>query len=240
MDYICLAAGKGTRFGHLGRYLQKCMYPVGLRPFLEYSLANLRQSAGLDVSADRLTIIVGHHGEQVRAYFGAAYRGLRLGYLEQRELLGTGHALRLAHDALAPRESVVAWLADTYVPVELFERLRACPAPNAQTVAPGPPGEKPDLRVSVAEGRVRKAWQGEGELYDIGLWKLSPAVLSGMTETRHGEYRMMPNLQLALERGHEVAAIHADEWLHLGGVHPTPEANALAVARRVLELEGAA
>ena len=243
MEYLCLAAGQGTRFGRLGSYLQKCMYPVGLRPFLEYSVRNLRESAGLEPERDRLTLVVGHHGEQVRAYFGGDYEGLRLEYLEQTERLGTGHALFLAHEALRPRESVVAWLADTYIAQDLFERLRVCDAPNVQTVAPGPEDEKPDLRVSVRDGRVTRAWNGEDALYDIGLWKLEPEVLGRMTGTRRGEYRgeyrMVPNLQGALEDGHDIAALETDEWLHLGGVHPSPEANALAVARRVLELAGA-
>ncbi len=236
MDYLCLAAGKGTRFGRLG-YLQKCMYPVGLRPFLEYSVRNLRRS-GIDLERDHLTLVVGHRGEQVRAYFGLDYDGLEIGYLEQAEALGTGHALHLAYEVLEPEQPVIAWLADTYVSRELFERLQSCGAPNVQTVAPGHDEEKPDLRVTVRGNATAAAWNGEDALYDIGLWKLSPEVLALMTKTRHGEYRVMPNLQLALERGHPIAALQTDEWLHLGGVNPTPEANVLGVVKRVLELEG--
>lgn len=239
MDYLCLAAGKGTRFGQLGRYLQKCMYPVGLRPFVEYSIRNLRESRHLDPGRDRLTLVVGHRGEQLRDYFGAAYDGLTLEYLEQPEALGTGHALALAYEALQPERPVIAWLADLYVPKRLFERLQSCEAPNAQTRAPGHPNEKPDLMVSAEGGRVTRAWRGEGGRYDIGLWKLEPEVLANMAEAHQGEYRALPNLQRALERGHLIAAVEAEEWLHLGGVHPTPEANVVAVARSLWELEGA-
>jgi NDP-sugar pyrophosphorylase family protein len=235
MHYICLAAGQGTRFGKLGRYLQKCMYPVGLKPFLEYSIRNLCRSRHL-TAQDRLTLVVGHHQTQVRSYFADRYQGLPIDYLEQPEQLGTGHALYLAYEALRPEDPVIAWLADSYIPTARFEALYAHPLSNVQTLAAGHAGEKPELRVSVDGERVTKAWQGEGELYDIGLWKLSPAVLALMTQVRHGEYRMMPNLQLALTQGHAIGYLQADSWLHLGGTLPTPEANVLEVARRVLAL----
>lgn len=237
MDYLCLAAGEGRRLGRLGSYLQKCMYPVGLRPFLEYSIRNLRESAGLEPRHDRLILVVGYRQEQVRAYFGSAYQGLAIEYLEQAEALGTGHALYLAYQRLRPKESVIAWLADLYVPRALFERLQRCDAANVQAVAPGPEDEKPDLRVTLEGERVVAAWRGRDALYDIGLWKLSPEVLAVMTHERHGEYRMMPNLQHALSQGQPVRALKAEEWLHLGGVHPTPEENVLSVSQRVLELE---
>ena len=236
MEYVCLAAGKGTRFGELGRYLQKCMYPVGLRPFLELSLRNLVRSSELEVKRDRLVLVVGQFQEQVRAYFGTCYEGLEIFYVEQAEPLGTGHALHLAYEAARPKEPVIAWLADLYVPTGLFEKLQHHEAPNVQTLGPGHDDEKPDLQVSVSGDRVVKAWRGEGD-YDVGLWKLSPEVLKLMTAQRHGEYRMMPNLQVALEGGHNIGFVKTDAWLHLGGTQPSPEANVRAVVRRLLELE---
>ena len=236
VDYFCLAAGKGTRFGHLGRYLQKCMYPVGLRPFLELSVRNLVSSSEFDSERDRLILVVGQFQEQVRAYFEDTYEGLKITYVEQPRPLGTGHALHLAYETAEPTEPVVAWLADLYVPTELFEQLQQHSYPNAQTLGSGHDGEKPDLQVSVSGDRVVKAWRGVGD-FDTGLWKLSPEVLSLMTAQRHGEYRMMPNLQLALEQGHDIGFVKTDEWLHLGGTHPSPEENVRAVVARVLELE---
>ncbi len=235
MDYVCLGAGKGTRFGGLGRYLQKCMYPVGLRPFLEFSVRNLVKSSGFDAERDRLVLVVGQFQEQVRAYFGECYAGLNILYVEQPEPLGTGHALHLAYEVVRPTEPVIAWLADLYVPTELFEQLQRHAYPNVQTLGPGH-DEKPDLRVSVRGDRVVTAWRGEGD-YDIGLWKLSPEVLKLMTAQRHGEYRMMPNLQVALEKGHPIGFVTTDEWLHLGGTQPSPEENVRVVVKRVLELE---
>ena len=238
MHYICLAAGKGTRFGNLGSYLQKCMYPVGLRPFVELSVRNLMNSKGFDDSSDSLSFIVGHHAEQLRAYFGSNYEGLTIDYVEQKEQLGTGHALHLVNEMQVFDSPVLAWLADMYVPKMLFEAVLSHSEANVQTVGPGLAGEKEDLKVTTNGDLIVRAWRGEEPYYDIGLWRLEPAVLKLMTKERHGEYRMVPNLQYAIEQGHRVGFVRAENWLHLGGTLPTPEENVLDVVQQVLALEG--
>lgn len=240
MDYLCLAAGQGTRFGLLGRYLQKCMYPIGLKPFLAYTIDNLERSLPLGASA-QIIIVVGHHGEQVKAYFGAGDSRLKISYLEQGTPRGTGQALKLAFEAHQPVQPAIVWLADLYVPPELFTAVRGHRAPNVVTLSPGNPGESDQLRASLAGEWVTRVWEGDSDLFDIGLWKLKPQLLAAMTEVKAaGEYRALPNLQRCIERGAQVGWVKAGEWLHLGGTQPTPEENVLAVARRVLALEGLA
>lgn len=239
MNYLCLAAGKGSRFGQLGSYLQKCMYPVGLRPFVELSIANLLRSRAVDPARDQLTLVVGHHGEQLRRYFGERYDGLPLRYLEQTEALGTGHALRLFYDAVAPSTPTIVWLADLYVSVAMFDELCRHPSSNAETIATGHADENPKVRVSIGEDRVTRAWGGSSPYFDIGLWKLEPRVLAAMTEYTGDEIRALPNLQRCIDQGVSVGFVHADEWLHLGGTQPSPEANVRAVVARLLDLTSA-
>lgn len=234
MDLICLAAGKGTRMAALGRYLQKCMYPVGLRPFLEHTLLQLRASR-LWERAGRLALVVGHHEDQVRSYFGEEWRGLPITYVRQPELLGTGNALRLAADALEPDASVVAWQADLFVPRQVFDALGEHPLSTVVTLGPGHPSESPRLLATVAGDRVTRVWDGEGPLYDIGAWKLAPDVLARLMEVwaEKGEYRMLPNLQRCIDDGARVGHVTTREWVHLGGTLPSPEANVRAVVERL-------
>lgn len=239
MNALCLAAGKGTRFGRLGAYLQKCLYPVGLRPFLAFSVENLLRSEAVRPGRDVLTLVVGHHGEQVRAYFGAAVDGLELRYLEQPDPRGTGHALALAYAADPPREPTLCWLADGYVSAQRFRDLAAHPAATVLTLAPGHRDENPTVRVDVQGDRVTRAFEGRGQRFDVGAWKLAPDVMAGMTDVAaNGEIRVLPNLQRMIEAGLEVGHVEADEWLHLGGTAPTPEENLARVVARVRELHG--
>ena len=178
MDFVCLAAGQGTRLGRLGSYLQKCMYPVGLKPFLEYTLEQLVACRAEQVTGDRLTLVVGHLAHQVRAYFGSEFSGMPIRYVEQTERRGTGHALSLAHQAIRPRASVVAWQADMFVTGKMFAGVIDHPDDTVFTLGPGHPDEPAVLRATVEGDRVTRVWQGAGPLLDIGLWKLAPDVLA--------------------------------------------------------------
>lgn len=241
MDFICLAAGHGTRLGRLGRYLQKCMYPVGLRPFLEHSLVQLMTSGVAEHEKDSLALVVGHHAEQVKRYFGASFEGLPITYVEQRERLGTGHALKLAHDALRPQSSIIGWQADLFVTAAMFRGIFDDTAANAVTLGPGDPAESPVLRATVDGRRVTRVWEGEGPLYDVGLWKLAPEVLAAVADVRAatGEIRMLINLQRSIDAGAEFGFTVTDDWIHLGGTLPTPESNVRKVVEKVLEIDRA-
>lgn len=239
MDFICLAAGHGTRLGHLGRYLQKCLYPVGLRPFLEHTLVQLMSSSVVDTANDRLALVVGHHAEQVRGYFGTSFEGLRIEYVEQAERLGTGHALKLAYDALEPVASSVGWQADLFVTADMFRAVVDHAWRNVVTLGPGEPGESAVLRATVVGPDVTRVWEGEGPLYDVGLWKLSPEVLARIADVRAstGEIRMLMNIQRSIDAGARFGFTVAADWIHLGGTLPTPERNVRRVVEKVMAID---
>ncbi len=239
MEYVCLAAGHATRFGELGRYLQKAMYPVGLRPFLEHTLLQWLEGAAVDPRRDRLTLVVGHLDEQLRGYFGGAFEGVPLRYVAQSAPRGTGHAVGVGVDALPDEtEAVVVWLGDLFVPAEAFRALLAHPAEAVAAQALGPAGESPRLLATRAHQRVTCVWDGEGPWLDAGLWRLPLRVARALRRVSadKGEHRVLPNLQTHLDQGLQLGWIELDEWLHLGGVHPTPEANVRHVVRRLWEL----
>lgn len=237
MDFVCLAAGQGSRLGRLGTYLQKCMYPVGLKPFLEHTLEQLVACRADQVGDDRLTLVVGHLAHQVQAYFGDRFMGLPISYLEQAERNGTGHALALAHRALRPRASVVAWQADMFVTKQMFSAIIEHPDDNVVTLGPGHEQEPAVLRATVDGARVTRVWNGAGPLLDIGLWRLEPSVLAGIGRLRAptGEIRMLVNLQHAIDEGTRVGYLECGEWIHLGGTLPTPEENVNAVVARMVD-----
>ncbi|MEZ4605782.1 MAG: sugar phosphate nucleotidyltransferase [Deinococcales bacterium] len=242
MNYICLAAGKGSRFGSLGSYLQKCMYPIALKPFLEYSIRNLRQIS--DPQEDSLSIVVGHHAEQIRAYFGDDYHGLKIKYTVQAEPLGTAHALHEASKKLRLKAPIICWLADLYVTREMFIALKNHPLDNVHTIAKGHQDEAANLRVSIVGERLSKVWCGDSDFLDIGLWKFSPEILKELLQvspeqSQQKEYRILPAVDDARERlGYQLGYVKAAVWLHLGGVTPSPEENVLSVVAKVLALEG--
>ncbi|MFN8487885.1 MAG: nucleotidyltransferase family protein [Caldilineaceae bacterium] len=94
MKALILAAGKGTRIGHLTQNCPKPMLPVGEKPLLAYLVSWLR-SYGIQEIALNL-----HHAPEVIInYFGDGRQfGVRLTYSHEPKLLGTaGAAKRLEH-----------------------------------------------------------------------------------------------------------------------------------------------
>lgn len=80
---IILAAGKGTR---MQSELPKVMHRVGGVPMVEHLVRKLER-----VGVDDIIVVIGHKGELVKAHLGS-----RVIYVEQRELLGTAHAVKQA------------------------------------------------------------------------------------------------------------------------------------------------
>ncbi|MBE0557745.1 MAG: NTP transferase domain-containing protein [Proteobacteria bacterium] len=109
---IILAAGKGKR---MKSPLAKVLHPVGGVPMLTHSIAAAR-AAG----SQRIVVVIGHQGEQVRARYNAG----DLLFAEQREQLGTGHAVLQAREFFRDYEGAIVILCGD-VPLILPDTVRA-------------------------------------------------------------------------------------------------------------------
>ncbi len=86
---VVLAAGKGTR---MKSELPKVLVPVAGRPMIEYVLDALSAAGVVDV-----LLVVGYRADLVQSVL-ANRRGLT--FVEQKEQLGTGHAVMVCRDEL--------------------------------------------------------------------------------------------------------------------------------------------
>ena len=206
------------------------MYPIGTHPFVEYSVASVVMSESFDQKCDEIAFVTGHHAEQVRSYFGDSYFGADIRYIEQAEQRGTGHAVDCARRALGFDDAIV-WLADLYVPSSLFDRIRRHCLQSVLTVATDEDEENDDVRIDFDDRCILRSWRGSSAYFDIGLWKLGSEILSRICDSKTTEYRVLLNVQSAIEAGAEIGYQIADEWVHLGGLHPTVSEN----VRRVID-----
>jgi len=90
-ETVILVGGKGTRLQSVVPDRPKVLVAVNGRPFLAYLLDQIA-AAGVA----HVILCVGYRGEQVQAAFGDTYAGMCLTYSQEKTLLGTGGALRLA------------------------------------------------------------------------------------------------------------------------------------------------
>jgi UDP-N-acetylglucosamine diphosphorylase/glucosamine-1-phosphate N-acetyltransferase len=86
---VILAAGKGTR---MKSELVKVLHPLCGKPLLSYVVEAARSAGSHDIS-----IIIGYQADAVREKF----RDWDLNFIEQREQLGTGHAVLQARARFA-------------------------------------------------------------------------------------------------------------------------------------------
>ena len=92
MKAVLLAAGEGVRLLPVTATRPKHLIKVGGKPILQFCLEAVKAAGITEV------IIVTHYmGEAIREYFGDGEAlGLRISYVEQKEILGTGNAAGVA------------------------------------------------------------------------------------------------------------------------------------------------
>jgi UDP-N-acetylglucosamine diphosphorylase/glucosamine-1-phosphate N-acetyltransferase len=147
---IILAAGKGTR---MKSDLAKVLHPLCGAPMLSYPVAAAR-AAG----SERIVVVIGHQAGQIREKF--LDQGLI--FVEQRELLGTGHAVLQAAENFRDHEGAIVILCGD-VPLilpgtvrSLYERHRAeGAAVTVLTTVPDEPAGYGRV-VKTADGHVKK------------------------------------------------------------------------------------
>jgi len=106
---IVPAAGKGSRLQKVSGDLPKAMFEVAKRPMLEYVLDNISF-----IDENNTYIVVGYRKENIIEHFGD-----RFNYVEQRQQLGTGHAVMECAEAFTDFDGSVLI---TFGDMPLFRR----------------------------------------------------------------------------------------------------------------------
>lgn len=225
MNYIILAAGKGSRMGTLSSYVQKCMYPILDKPFLELVLLSVIGNERFDKRNDTIVLVVGHMREQIQAYFGMVWQGVPLRYAVQEQALGTAHAVLVGASVTSPDQPCVIIQGDVWAEPGYIARLVSLDAENALSVIRHECGHTHDERVDLQNGFITKAWRGSSAFVECGIWKFSPTMIGFMMSRKADEYRALASVQNAIEHGLPVAAVERDTWIHLGGTEPSVKEN---------------
>ncbi len=111
VDVIVLAAGQGTR---MRSKMPKVLHPLAGIPMLQHVINAARQ-----LPSAQLHIVVGHGAEQVREQV----HGDDIHWVEQREQLGTGHAVQQALPGL--RDDSIALVLYGDIPLIRSETLQS-------------------------------------------------------------------------------------------------------------------
>lgn len=117
-EVIVLAGGLGTRLKSVVKDVPKPMANINGKPFLEYILNYLKF-----YNIEHVILAVGYKSNIIKEYFGNEFENLSITYSEEKELLGTGGAIKQALNFISS-EDVLILNGDTFFNTDLKELYR--------------------------------------------------------------------------------------------------------------------
>ena len=123
LSVVILAAGKGTR---MRSSLPKVLHPIADKPMVEHVI-----DAARVLNAENIYVVYGFGGDVLKA----SILGDDLTFVEQKEQLGTGHAVNMAAPFLKDDENVLVLYGDVpLTQVSTLERLLAAKPANGMSL----------------------------------------------------------------------------------------------------------
>jgi UDP-N-acetylglucosamine diphosphorylase/glucosamine-1-phosphate N-acetyltransferase len=247
MKAVVLAAGEGARLQPITATRPKHLINVGGKPILDYCFDALKFSGITDV------IVITHYmGEAIRQFFGnGSSRGLRISYVEQTDMLGTGNAVSVVEphvdgdfvlvygDLLFERETISAM-------VRLYEKekpaavMAVVPVENTESY-----GVVELENEHVIKGIVEKPAAGaaSSNLANAGLYMLSEEIFGAIKQTKasvRDEWELTDALSLLINDCKSVLAskVSKTDWFDIGRPWDLLEANIWALKRMEHKIYG--
>ena len=223
LSIVILAAGQGTR---MKSSRPKVLHPLAGRPLLQHVV-----DASRALEPAQIVVVIGHGAETVRQAMDAE----DLEFVEQREQLGTGHALQQCLDTLAAGNDVLVLAGDVpLIRAETLAQLLAGNGGAAVRVLSFVPDD--------AHGYGRILRDRDGAVTSIVEQRDADAEIAAITECNsgillfrgdrlrellaglandnaQGEYYLTDTVGLAVAAGDEVAAVVCDDPSEVSGVN---------------------
>jgi bifunctional UDP-N-acetylglucosamine pyrophosphorylase/glucosamine-1-phosphate N-acetyltransferase len=247
MKAVSLAAGEGVRLQPITSTRPKHLIKVGGKPILEHCL-NAVKTSGIDE-----TLIVIHYmGDVIRQYFGDGKKfGLKIEYVEQKTVLGTGNAVSLVEPHV--KDDFLLVYGDLLFSAEAVKNVidlhkKEKPAATMAVV----PVENPEYYGIVEledEKYVKrivekpKHEEAPSNLANTGIYVFSTEIFDKIRETSasaRGEWEITDAIsQLSKEKKTVLAVkISQDDWVDIGRPWDLLEANRWALMRMDHKVRG--
>lgn len=227
VQVVILSGGKGTRFLPLTENVPKVLVEVGDKSVLEWKLEVVSKFAS------EIILVVGYLKEAIISKYGDEFNGVPIKYVEQKEQLGTGHALMCASEFLDSKFMVLNG-DDIYLGEDLL-KLSMC--------------EFGMLGMEVEDARsfgvleidnddsliriVEKPERPPSNLVNIGAYMFTPDIFDfELRLSARGEYELVDYLNFLKGVGQRVNVIATDFWLPVGNF------DELKVAEEILKERG--
>lgn len=208
-----LAAGHGTRMQPFSEKYPKPLLPVCNKPMIVHHVEFMR---GLGI--EKIVILIGHKGFEIAKVLGDGSRyGVDIHYVEQRTMLGIGHAVGLLEPEL--QDPFLLLLGDIYFTPDRFEEaFRLFEEREAGAVLIT--REEEDVQairrnfaiLQDPSGRItrviEKPRHAPNRLKGVGVYLFDPAIFDAIRRTPRtalrDEYELTDAIQVLIEDGYSV------------------------------------
>jgi len=241
MKAVILAAGEGVRLQPITSTRPKHLIKVGGKPILEHCL-NAVKTSGIDE-----TLIVIHYmGDVIRQYFGDGKKfGLKIEYVEQKAVLGTGNAVSMVEpyvkddfllvygDLLFSAEAVKN-VIDLYKKEKPAATMAVVPVENSEDYGIVELEDEKHVKRIVEKPKHEEA---PSNLANAGMYAFSTEIFDKVRETSasaRGEWEITDAISQLLNEKKTVLAvkISSGDWVDIGRPWDLLEANRWALERR--------
>lgn len=223
-EIVILAAGKGTR---MRSSMPKVLHTLAGKPFVQHVI-----DTASSLPEPKISIVVGHGAEAVKS--GVASDGITLDFAEQREQLGTGHAVQQALPYISGDQAVLILYGD--VPLISESTLRELLASVSESTMAlltfdleNPDGYGRIVRdnnkvVAIVEQKdasedqlaIKEINTGVMAVHGDHLKQWLPKLSN---DNAQGEYYLTDIISMAVEEGVSVEAVKAATEIEITGVN---------------------
>jgi bifunctional UDP-N-acetylglucosamine pyrophosphorylase/glucosamine-1-phosphate N-acetyltransferase len=240
MKAVILAAGEGVRLQPITSTRPKHLIMVGGKPILKHCLNALRNS-----EINEALIVIHYMGDLIRQYLGDGKRfGLKIDYVEQKAVLGTGNAVSVAEPYI--KDDFLLVYGDLLFGAEAAKNIVNLHSKEKPVVTMSVvPVENPENYGIIElenESHVKriiekpKAAEAPTNLANAGIYVFSTEIFDKIKETSasaRGEWEITDAISLLLKEKKTVLAykISKDDWIDIGRPWDLLEANHWALTR---------
>ncbi|MCF6268778.1 MAG: NTP transferase domain-containing protein [Melioribacteraceae bacterium] len=240
MRAIIPVAGFGTRLKPHTLTHPKVLLNVGGKPIISHIVEKL-----LEEKITEATFIVGYLGEKVEDFISETFPELKADYVEQKELLGLGHAIYQASRTFNEEEIIII-LGDTVFDVDLNQIT------NLETSSLGVKEVEDPRRFGVAELKdgfisrlIEKPQEPTTNLALVGLYyiKNSTLLTRSLEELfkknikTKDEYQLTDALQIMIDNGEKFSTFPVEGWYDCGKPETLLSTNQFILAKNGHDFE---
>ena len=213
MQAIMMVAGKSTRTYPLTLTRPKPLLPVLNKPSIYYNLDQL-----VDI-VQEVILIVGYRKDMIQETLGSNYKGIKLTYVEQKEQLGTGHAVLQAAHYVTDR-CIVMNGDDLFAKSDIMKLLHFRYAALAMIVKdPSLYGVYQVNDEGIVLNLVEKPKENIGNLANVGCYLFDSSIFNELEKTplsERGEIELTSAvLNIARQQPFQVISLK-EYWLPTG------------------------